>query len=98
MRHGFQSMSDKVDIVDGRLEHVERDVKEVRSDIEDLTIGMFTSMEKESILGTMRHIDRRLEHEVHGNSIPLTRPEYDALTDTAHLPNRFLKSAAVEME
>ncbi len=68
VRHRFQSMSDKVDIVDGRLEHVERDVKEVRSDIEDLTTGMFTRCKKKVFWVPSDTYDRRLEDEVHGEA------------------------------
>ena len=80
-------------------QEVKGSVRELRGDVNELSKGMFTPDEKKSILDTVELINDRLADDVLGKgSITLTRPEYDTLTESVRLPNRFLQPATIEME
>ncbi|MGH7261400.1 MAG: hypothetical protein ACREI9_12085 [Nitrospiraceae bacterium] len=67
--------------------------------LDKLEVATVTEDQKESILDTINLVNNQLDASVLGEeSIILTRSEYDALIDVAHLPNRFLTPGAVEVD
>jgi len=95
---GFKTMDGKVDGIDERLATM---VTKTHLDIrfDKLLAATFTEDQKESILDTINLVNNQLDASVLGQqSITLTRSEYDALINVAHLPNRFLNRGAVEVD
>lgn len=90
-QQGFETLNAKIDLIDeNKPDKGDVDIKFEKM-MEVMNERTFTPEEKESMLSTARFIDKRLEEEARGeNNIPLTRPEYDTVTEKADLPNRFI--------
>jgi hypothetical protein len=88
----------KIDVVDAKVDTVDY---KLDNKIELIQEGLFTSDEKESMMDTVKLVNKWLEADVLGKeSITLTREEYDATARAQGFSNRFEnpKLVLVEME
>lgn len=97
-QQGFEALNAKIDLIDeNKPNKGDIDIK-FEKIMEVMDERTFTPDEKASMLGVARFVDKRLEEEARGETnIPLTRPEYDIVTEKADLPNRFTVGLKTQM-
>ena len=92
IKSSIEKLDEKIGGVRVELSDFRTEMKDVKTDIEQLTKGALTEDEKDEVLNMVRNIDERLEEETLGkDKITLNRNEYDNVANTVGFANKFEK-------